>query len=240
MVAEVGLATAFGAGIISFLSPCVLPLIPAYLTFITGLSLAELGSGETRVRDILGPVMLFVAGFSVVFVATGASASVLGQVLSRYQDVISRVAGVVIVVLGVVMLDIVRLPWLSGPHVDPASARRFGRGASFVLGLLFPFALGTCAGPVYGAILMLAADAGTVTTGALLLTAYAAGLGIPFIAIGLFFGRLSGSLRALQRHAKTINRVGGVVLIAMGLLMLTGSFETIGAWLGSVLPLPSG
>ncbi|TLM67398.1 MAG: cytochrome c biogenesis protein CcdA [Actinobacteria bacterium] len=237
---EVGALTAFGAGVVSFLSPCVLPLIPAYLTFITGLSLAELGSGERRTFDVLGPVLLFVAGFSLVFVASGASASVLGRVLSDHQELISRIAGAVILVLGIYLLDLVPMLWLRGLNVDPAAARKFGGGASFVLGLLFPFALGTCAGPVYGAILMLAADAGTVSTGALLLMAYAAGLAVPFVAVGLLFGRLSGSLRALQRHAKTINRVTGAVLALMGLAMVTGTFEKFATWLGSVINLGIG
>ncbi|TLM80348.1 MAG: cytochrome c biogenesis protein CcdA [Actinobacteria bacterium] len=240
MGANVGAAAAFGAGLVSFLSPCVLPLIPAYLSFITGLSLAELGSGDRRVLDVLGPVLLFVAGFTLVFVGSGASASVLGQLLSRHQALLQRIAGAVIVLLGVYLLDVVRVPWLTGLHVDPARARSFGRGASFVLGLLFPFALGTCAGPVYGAILMLAADAGTVSTGVLLLGAYAAGLAVPFVAVGLLFGRLSGALRALQRHAKAINRGAGVVLIVTGALMLLGRFEQLGLWLGSVLPSVGG
>lgn len=237
---QLGVVTAFGAGVVSFLSPCVLPLIPAYLTFITGLSLAELGSERRRVSDVLGPILSFIAGFSVVFIASGATASVLGQLLSRHAPALERVAGAVILLLGVLMLDIVRVPWLPGSRVDPARARSFGRWASVVLGMLFPFALGTCAGPVYGAILVLAADSGTLSTGVLLLAAYAAGLAVPFVAVGLLFGRLSVGLRALQRHAKAINRASGVLLVVMGLLMLTGLFERLSAWLGAAVPLLGG
>lgn len=236
MDAQIGLLTAFGAGLISFLSPCVLPLVPAYLSFITGLSVSELGSEERDVWAVLGPVLLFVAGFSLVFVASGASASVLGQLLVRFEDVLRIVAGVLVSLLGLLLLDFVHIPWLSALAVDPAKARSFGRGAAFVLGLLFPFALGTCAGPIYGAILVLAADSGTVSEGALLLVAYAAGVAVPFIAVGALFGRLSGSLRALQRHGRTINRIAGAILVVFGVLMLTGWIEHVGAFLGGVLP----
>lgn len=236
MGSQIGLVTAFGAGLVSFLSPCVLPLVPAYLSFMTGLSVSELGSRERGVWGVLGPVLLFVSGFSIVFVASGASASLLGSLLLRYEDVLEFVAGAVVFLLGVLLLDLVHVPWLSSLSVDPARSRSFGRGAAFVLGLLFPFALGTCAGPVYGAILVMAAQAGTVARGAVLLVAYAAGLAVPFIAVGSLFGRLSGRMRSLQRHARTVNRVAGAVLLVMGVLMLTGWIDRVGALLGGLLP----
>lgn len=233
---QVGLLTAFGAGLVSFLSPCVLPLVPAYLSFMTGLSVSELGARERRAREVLGPVLLFVSGFSLVFVASGATASLLGSLLLRYGDVLRIAGGVVVLLLGVVLLDLVRLPWLASLGPDPARSRSFGRGAAFVLGLLFPFALGTCAGPVYGAILVMAAQAGTVARGAALLVAYASGLAVPFVAVGMLFGTLAGKMRALRRHARTVNRVAGVVLVAMGVLMLTGWIDRVAAQLGRLLP----
>lgn len=237
MDSHVGFFAAFAAGIVSFLSPCVLPLIPAYLSFMTGLSVAELGSAE-RPKGVLGPILLFVAGFTMIFVASGASASVLGALLLRFDRPLTIVAGMVVIALGVIMLDVVRSPWL--PAIDPARSRSFGRGTAFVLGLLFPFALGACAGPVYGAILVLAGRSGTVSQGAMLLVFYAAGLAVPFIAVGMLFGHVSGALKVMRRHAKAVNRVAGVLLVAVGILMLTGWLDRVGFFLDSLLPFSVG
>ncbi len=237
MFGEVGPFAAVLAGVFSFLSPCVLPLIPAYISFITGLSLTELGSGN-RVRETAGPVLLFVSGFTAVFVASGATASVLGAMLLRFDRPLTLVTGVVLAAFGVVMLGIVRVPLLAS--VDISRAKVFGRGTAFVLGMLFPFALGACAGPVYGAILVLASRADTVGQGALLLALYAAGLAVPFIAVGLLFGSLTAPLRALQRHAKLVNRVAGALLLATGLLMLAGRLDDVGFFLDSLLPFSFG
>jgi cytochrome c-type biogenesis protein len=226
MSGGVGIAAAFVAGLISFLSPCVLPLIPAYVSFMTGMSLAELTGGERRTSGVLGPIMLFVAGFTAVFVGLGAGASVLGSVLIANKLLLTRVAGGVIVLLGVVLLDVIPLPFLrGGASIDAASIRRFGPLASLVLGLTFPFALGPCAGPVYGAILTLAADGRSVSAGALLLLVYSAGLAVPFIAVSLLLGRVTGALRWFAGHAKLVQRIAGAVLVLMGLAMLTGLIE---------------
>jgi cytochrome c-type biogenesis protein len=232
---QISLAAAFGAGILSFLSPCVLPLIPAYVTFVTGMSLAELTSPDRRAMRLLGPLLLFVAGFTVVFVALGAGASVLGALLDANRTVLTRGAGVVVILLGVILLDVVPLPFLhAGAGVDAAAFRRFGGWAALALGVAFPFALGPCAGPVYGAILTLAVDSRSVGTGALFLFVYSIGLALPFVATALLLGRAAVALKWLSSRARIIQRVAGAVLVVMGIAMATGLMDRLGVWLRAV------
>lgn len=233
----VGLLAAFAAGLVSFVTPCCLPLVPGYISFVTGLSLGELGAGERRTWDVLGPILLFVAGFTVVFVALGASASVLGAVLAQYRGLLTKVAGAVVFLFGLVLLDVLPVPWLRrGTHVDPARARGFGRLSAVALGVVFPFALGPCAAPIYGAILTLAVDSAQVGRGALLLLVYSLGLAVPFVLIGLLFGRLAGRLHWFARHARAIDRVAGAILMVVGVLVFTGLIERATAWLARVVP----
>jgi len=234
---SVGIIAAFAAGVVSFLSPCILPLIPAYLSFITGFTATELGSSKTATRQVLVPSMLFVAGFAVVFVALGASASVLGSVLSEYRAVLVRVAGAAVFVLGFFMLGIIKVPWLYGEaRFDMGAARKFGGAASLVMGMAFAFGWTPCVGPILGSILALAGSTGSVGQGALLLFAYSIGLGLPFIAVALLFGRLRSTLGWLNRHALTINRLAGVLLMIVGVLIFTGQLSVLAGWLTQVLP----
>jgi cytochrome c-type biogenesis protein len=221
----VSIAAAFLAGLVSFVSPCVLPLIPAYISFMTGMSLAELSDGERRASSVLGPVLLFVVGFTTVFVLMGAGASAVGSVLVGNKLLLTRVAGGVLVLLGIALLDVVPLPFMRGGGIDAATFRRFGPWASLVLGLAFPLALGPCAGPVYGAILTLAADSRSVGAGALLLLVYSMGLAVPFVGVSLLLGRLTGAIRWFARNGKVVQRIAGAVLVVMGLAMLTGLIE---------------
>lgn len=237
MAGPAGLAAAFAAGMVSFLSPCVLPLIPGYLSFMTGLTTAELAEGSRRTSDVLVPALLFVLGFSMVFVALGASASVLGQFLSQYRAVIEKVAGVVVALFGVLMLGVIRIPGLyREARFDLAKSRSFGRGAGVVMGMAFGAAWTPCVGPILGSILALAAASGSVGRGALLLLAYSLGLGVPFLLVALLFDRATPLLRWLGRHSMTINRVAGVVLIVIGILIFSGKFTIIAAWLSSFVP----
>lgn len=232
--------TAFGvafiAGALSFLSPCVLPLIPGYLSFMTGLTTAELADGRDRAR-IAGPAMLFVLGFSTVFVSMGATASVVGTMLVQYREVIEKVAGFAIIVFGVLMLGIIKVPWLYGEaRADLQKSRSFGRGASFIMGAAFAAGWTPCVGPILGSILTLAGSTGSVARGASMLMVYSLGLGLPFIAVALLFGRLNGALRWLNRHSLVLNRVAGVLLVVVGLLVVTGKLGILAAWLTSTLP----
>ncbi|MFU8890522.1 MAG: cytochrome c biogenesis protein CcdA [Anaerosomatales bacterium] len=233
---EMGFALAFAAGVVSFLSPCVLPLIPGYLSFMTGIAVGDLGTGRAA-RAVIGPALLFVAGFSVVFTSLGASASVLGSFLVDYRVVLERVAGVLVIGFGILMLGIVRIPWLYGEaRVDMGKARAFGRGAAFVMGAAFAFGWTPCVGPVLGSILALAGTTASVGQGAALLLVYSLGLGVPFIATALLFGSAGPLLARINRHSLVINRVAGVLLIAVGLLIVTGRLSALVAALSSVLP----
>ncbi len=233
----VAIAVAFAAGVVSFLSPCVLPLIPAYLSFMTGLTAAELAQEDRRTARVLAPALLFVAGFSVVFVALGATASVLGDFLSEYRVVIEKAAGIAVIAFGVLMLGIIKVPWLYGEaRVDMEKSRSFGKGAAFVMGMSFAAGWTPCVGPILGSILALAASSGSVGQGVVLLLAYSLGLGAPFILVAVLFSRVGGLMRWLGRHSLVINRVAGVLLIVAGVLILTGRLGVFATWLTDVLP----
>lgn len=227
---------AFAAGTLSFLSPCVLPLIPGYLSFMTGLSAAEIAEGRSWTR-VLAPAVLFVLGFSAVFVSLGATASVLGRFLANYRDAIEVVAGVAVIAFGILMLGIIKVPWLYGEaRADMQRSRSFGRGAAFVMGAAFAAGWTPCVGPILGSILTMAGSTGSVGKGALLLVFYSLGLGVPFVLVAVLFGRLAGAMRWLNRHALIINRVAGSLLIAVGVLILTGRLGMLASWLTTRLP----
>jgi cytochrome c-type biogenesis protein len=235
VIAGVSIVAAFLGGLISFFSPCVLPLVPAYVSFMTGMSLGELTGEDRRATRILGPVLLFVAGFSLVFVALGASASVLGSVLVANKVALTRISAGIFIVLGIVLLDVVRLPFLGGGgRIDAASFRRFGPGAAFALGLAFPVALGPCAAPIYGAILTLAADTSSVAAGAFLLLVYSLGLAVPFVAVSLLLGRMTAATRWFMANGKVIQRVAGALLVLMGVAVLTGLLDRALPFLRSI------
>lgn len=227
---------AFVAGTLSFLSPCVLPLIPGYLSFMTGLSATELSDERSRARIIV-PALLFVLGFTLVFTAFGATASVLGQLLDNSRVIVERVAGVLIVAFGVLMLGIIKVPWLYGEaRVDMEKSRAFGRGASVVMGAAFAAGWTPCVGPILGTILTLAGSTGSVGRGALLLVTYSLGLGVPFVAVAVLFGRMAPLMRWVTRHSLILNRVAGILLIIIGVLIASGRFGPIAAMLTRSVP----
>lgn len=204
---------------------------------MTGMTATELSSEERSVARVLVPALLFVAGFTVVFVAFGASASVLGALLVRYRDVAEKLAGVALIAFGVLMLGIIKVPWLYGEaRVEMGRARTFGRGAAFVMGMAFAAGWTPCVGPILGSILALAGASGSVGQGVLLLFVYSLGLGVPFVAVALLFGRLTGVLHWMNRHTLVLNRVAGVLLVGLGALVFSGRMGVLGAWLTRVLP----
>lgn len=230
-------AAAFGAGVLTFLSPCVLPLIPGYVAFVTGMTTAELSYGDRRWRSILVPSLLFVLGFTVVFVALGASASALGSFFASNRLLLQRAAGAIVMLLGFFMLGIVRVPWLYGEaRFEMGKARRFGPLAALVMGMAFAFGWSPCVGPILGSILMLAANSAEVTRGVALLATYSLGLGVPFVAVALLLGRITPLLLWLKRRAILINRVAGGVLMAVGLLILTGWIGPVVGFLSEFVP----
>jgi cytochrome c-type biogenesis protein len=215
----------------------VLPLIPAYLSFMTGLTTAELSSDDRSAARVMVPALLFVLGFSIVFVGLGATASVLGQFLRDYRDIIEKVAGAVVIAFGVLMLGIIKVPWLYGEaRADMAGSKSFGKGAALVMGMAFAAGWTPCVGPILGSILALAGSTGSAAQGALLLLAYSAGLGVPFLLVALLFGQAKPLLGWLNRNSLIINRVAGVILIAVGVLIFSGKLGLLGNALTRVLP----
>jgi cytochrome c-type biogenesis protein len=238
MTGQVGLLAALGAGFVSFLSPCVLPLVPGYLSFLGGLTLGVRPSRGSRASDLMLPALLFVAGFSVVFIALGVSASLLGGILSGNRVLISRISGVVIVLFGFFMLGVVKVPWLyREARFDPARTRVLGRWAAPAMGAAFGFAWTPCVGPILGSILMLAARSGSAGEGAMLLAAYSLGLGLPFLVVAGLLGRMTPVLKWFGRHATVIARVSGVVLMLLGALVATNQLGLVSALLARWIPL---
>jgi cytochrome c-type biogenesis protein len=225
-----GLLVAFGAGMLSFLSPCVLPLVPGYVSMVSGLSAAEIEAGEGRqLAPLLRGVFGFILGFTVVFTALGAAASGLGRLLLDHQRALDTAAGAVIVVLGL---------WLAGAGTPRLfmRERRFhprpshlGVWAPPVMGMAFAFGWTPCIGPVLGGVLGLAATRATLVSGLVLLVSYSLGLGVPFLITGLAFGRLTEAMARVRRRLGLINVVTGVTLAAFGVVLLTGNLH----WLSS-------
>ncbi len=218
------------AGAISFSSPCCLPLIPGYLSYMSALPVSELGTREAR-RTTLRAAVLFVAGFTAVFTALGVSFALIGSVLLRNVPLITRVSGVLIIGLGLAMLGVLRLPLLHRERRFDLTRVPPGPRAAFFMGVAFAFGWAPCIGPVLATILAAAAATQTVAWGALLLALYSIGLGLPFIALALGFQRARGSLQWLQRHGRAVERLGGGMLVGVGVLFVSG------AWRSLFLPL---
>lgn len=221
---------AVAAGMISFSSPCCIPLVPSYVSFVSGLPVSELESEQAR-RVTLRASLLFVAGFSVVFTALGASSALIGAALIRNLPVITKVAGVFIIVLGLATLGALRIPALQRERRIDLGRLARGPRSAFPVGMAFGFGWVPCIGPVLGTLLTLAAATETVAWGAFLLALYAAGLGIPFVVLALGLQRARGSLDWLRRNSRRIEIAGGVLLVAVGILFISGT------WLELFLPL---
>ena len=235
---DVGLLAAFGAGILSFLSPCILPLVPSYLCFLAGASLETLtrNPGVTTNTRLIGRAVAFVLGFAVVFIALGASASGVGRLVSEHLTVLTRIAGLVIVLLGLHMIGLLRFALLMRQaRLEPNPPMNLV--GAFLVGLAFGFGWTPCVGPVLTAILLLAGAQGTVGEGATLLGAYAAGIGVPFVAVALFVGPFLRWLARFAMHLGTIEKAMGAALVVTGLLILSGSMPTIGNWLLEYVPI---
>jgi cytochrome c-type biogenesis protein len=218
----VGILAALGAGLVSFVSPCVLPLVPGYLSAVTGVSVGELERADWR--RVLGPSLVFVASFSTVFILLGLTATGLGQALQDHRDTLEKVAGVVIIAMGVLFVASLFVTRLNREwHVD-ALMTRAGKGGPLIAGMAFAIAWTPCIGPTLGAILTAASLSSSAAHGALLLAVYSAGLGIPFLLTALAFSRMTTTFAVIKRHYTAIMAVAGAVLIAMGVLILTGDF----------------
>jgi cytochrome c-type biogenesis protein len=216
------LGVAFAAGLLSFLSPCVLPLVPTYLAYVGG-------SGATKRALLLRNALLFVLGFSLVFIAMGASASALGSLLRDYRSELMVVGGVIVIGFGLVMLGLVRVPFLYRDTRRPMGedAQPQTPWGALALGSAFGFAWTPCIGPVLGGILTIAGASGTLATGVGLLAVYSLGLAIPFLLAAIAIDPFLRVSRGIRPYLRWVERVAGVLLVVVGLLMVTGTFTTI-------------
>lgn len=240
---DIGFVSALIAGAISFLSPCVLPLVPPYLCYMAGVSVEDFrAGGEASAPQIargalLGAGLAFVLGFTTVFVALGAGASTVGVMLRTWQTELAFVAGIVIIVMGLNFLGVVRIPFLSREARFTVGSRPAGVVAAYLMGLAFAFGWTPCIGPVLGPILTLAAGRETVGEGALLLAVYSAGLGIPFLLAALFSGAFMRFLGRFRVHLGRVEKVMGVFLVIAGVLFVTGGIQWASYWLLETFPV---
>jgi cytochrome c-type biogenesis protein len=218
----VGILAALGAGLVSFLSPCVLPLVPGYLSAVTGVSVGELERADWR--RVLAPSLVFVASFSTVFILLGLTATGLGQTLQDHRDTLEKIAGALIIAMGVLFVASLFVARLNREWHVEALMSRAGKGGPLIAGMAFAIAWTPCIGPTLGAILSAAALSSSAAHGALLLAVYSAGLGIPFLLTALAFSRMTTTFAVIKRHYTAIMAVAGAILIAMGVLILTGDF----------------
>ena len=237
-LSSLGVLTVFVAGAISFLSPCVLPLVPGYVSYVAGESLTSAEGSEDRRKRLpaLGLSLFFVTGFSTVFVILGASATAIGQLLLQYRYEMNIVGGVIIVVFGLFMTGLLRVPWLQRElrfDTNIAGGRPLG---AYVLGLAFAFGWTPCIGPILGAILTVSAVSATVSDGIALLTVYSFGLGLPFVMAAVFTGGFLARLRIMRRLGRPLQLFAGGVMVLMGIAMITGYMSAFAYWLLEALP----
>lgn len=220
------------AGVLSFLSPCVLPIVPPYLAYMSGISVSDMKGG----RAPIVPALFFVMGLSTVFLLLGLAASAFGAFFLGNAQVFSTVAGITVMIFGAHFVGIYRIGFLDRDMRLDAGDRGGSSFGAYVLGLAFAFGWTPCIGPQLGAILSLAAQEGNVARGMTLLGVYALGLGLPFLLVAAFFARLSPVVAILKRHADRIERIMGLLLWTIGLLMLTGGFSSFSYWLLENMP----
>jgi len=238
MAANTTIVAALLAGLVSFLSPCVLPLVPPYLVYLAGASLERLADAEPerRVkRETIAAALLFVAGFSTVFVALGAGASAIGALMRFYSSALATVAGIVIIVMGLHFLGLTRIDLLMREGRLPIP-KPVGLWGAYAMGLAFAFGWTPCIGPILAAILSVAAAEATVTKGAGLLAVYSAGLGIPFLIAAFMVEQFSSLFARMKRHLATVERAMGVLMVITGIGFLTGSVSAISIWLLDTFP----
>ena len=254
MEENVTLLAAFGAGLLSFISPCVLPLVPGYLSYISGLSLEEMrgpggavaGTGGVGVavaaspaarRQVVLSSLAFIFGFSIVFVSLGAAASAIGQFLASQQALFNRIAGAIIIVFGLHTMGVLRIEWLYQEKRVHTSRKPAGFVGAALIGIAFAFGWTPCIGPILAGILALAGTQDTVGQGVRLLSVYSLGLGVPFLATALMINRFFAAMSRIRRHYHKIELVSGVLLVIIGLLIFTNKFTVIAQWLTPYLPV---
>lgn len=227
---DIGLAGAFLAGLLSFVSPCVLPLVPPYLCFLAGITLDQLTEGDRPPQvagNVVASAVAFVAGFSTVFVGLGASASFFGSFLTQHLQLFGYVAGAVIIVLGLHFLGVFRIGFLFREARFQVARKPIGLAGAYVVGLAFAFGWTPCVGPVLATILFYAGSEAEIIKGALLLFVYSLGIGVPFILAAFFARPFMGLIKRLRVHMGTVEKIMGAMLVVTGVLFLTGSMATL-------------
>ena len=251
MEGNVTLLAAFAAGLLSFISPCVLPLIPGYLSYISGLSMDEMrgvptvaGAGTVAValptaarRRVLASTFAFVLGFSMVFVALGASASALGQFLTQQLNVLGKVAGIIIVIFGLHTMGVLRIGWLYSEKRIHTESKPAGLVGAMLVGIAFAFGWTPCIGPILAGILAIAGAQDTIGEGVRLLSVYSLGLAVPFIATSLAINHFFAAFARIRRHYHKVEVASGVLLVIIGVLIFTDRFTIIAQILSPYLPV---
>ena len=227
---------ALTAGIISFLSPCVLPIVPPYLAYMSGVTLNDMSSVAAARRKAVIAALFFVMGLSTVFLILGFTASIFGAFFLQNQVLIARLSGIVVIIFGLHFLGVFRIPFLDQEARLDAGDKGGTSFGAYILGLAFAFGWTPCIGPQLGAILSLAASEASVTRGTLLLGVYAAGLGIPFLLAAMFITRATQLMNRIKPYMRLIERGMGILLIVVGLALLTGAFTTFSFWLLETFP----
>jgi cytochrome c-type biogenesis protein len=224
------------AGLLSFLSPCVLPIVPPYLAYMGGVSVSDMEDEAASRRRVLLAAAFFVLGLSTVFLLLGFAFSALGRMFLQFQDWFTIVAGIVVMIFGSHFIGIYRIGFLDREARMETGDRGGSAFGAYVLGLAFAFGWTPCLGPILGTILGLAASEASLTRGSVLLAAYALGLGLPFLLVAAFFPRIKGPMAWMKRHMDRIERISGLLLWTVGLMMLTGQFTAFSWWLMERFP----
>ena len=231
--ASLGISISFTAGLLSFLSPCVLPLIPSYVSFITGLSIDDVQRSR---RVTLAHSLLFVAGFTIVFLALGATATLLGQLLVRNRDWVGRIGGVLVIALGLYLLGVFNLGIFAREKRVHIANKPLGYFGTLLVGMAFAAGWTPCIGPILGGVLTYTASSADLNRGLVLLLAYSLGLAVPFLLAALMIDRFMEAFQRYRGALVWISRASGVLLIAVGILMITGTMTVLSAWLQGFTP----
>lgn len=237
---DVSLGGALLAGLLSFVSPCILPIVPPYLAWLAGVSFDELKDtepGAEQRRRVVVAAIAFVLGFATVFIALGATASVVGKTIAQYFDTLSVIAGIIIIVMGLHFLGVFRIGMLYREARVQVARKPAGMVGAYVIGLAFAFGWTPCVGPVLAAILFIAGSEGSAAQGALLLAAYSLGIGIPFVLAAVFASRFLGWAARFKRHMHKVEMAMGGLLVVTGILFITGQMSTISFWLLETFPI---
>ncbi len=230
---NISLSIAFAAGFLSFIAPCALPLVPSYLSYITGLTFKDLTGGGVKIQTMKHS-LLFIAGFSTVFILLGATASSLGNLLREYQIILRWIGGIIIIFFGLYIMGLLKLNFLSKSKKFEFANKPPGLLGSYLVGSSFAIGWTACVGPILGTILFYAGSTGTVSQGVILLSAYSLGLGIPFFITSLTVNSFLSAFKRIKKYMRLIEIISGVFLIIVGILVLTNYFVILSSFLQSI------